>query len=411
MKKITLAALSLLFTTALIAQENYNRWSVEAGANMTKPFKGYSNGAYDVAMDESIGGEFTARYMINSKFGFQLGGFYSELKPTNSSLPFQTEYYGAQIEAVANLGTLLGFREWTQRFNVLAHAGGGVSIVNPVSGSVNASPSPLYGNGKADYTPTLVVGITPQLRLSDRVALFADASFQGNWKQDYAWDTNSKIGSRFIESGLVTVSAGIQVYLGKSKKHADWVDTNVYLQDLVTLDNRIKVVEAQQNDFNDDLEVTKRTLAENQGKAFVDNNNNGVDDATEQYIDARLADNENAAATARGLLNNGYVNVYFKFNSAEPQTYSLGAVNYLVKYMRENPSAKADLVGYSDAIGNESYNKTLSERRAKKVYDIIVAAGIASDRLSYEGGGVDSSVEKSSKDARQLVRRVTFKLK
>ncbi|TYB79056.1 OmpA family protein [Bizionia myxarmorum] len=410
MKRITLLSLSLLFTTAIIAQENYNRWSVEAGANMTRAFKGYSNSSYNNAMAESIGGEFTARYMINNKFGFQVGGFFGELNTTSRSLPFKTEYYGGQIEAVANLGNLLGFREWTQRLNVLAHAGGGISILNPVS-DPNEMPMPFYGNGSADHTPTLVAGLTPQLRLSDRVSLFGDVSFHANWKQDYAWDTNSKIGGRFIESGLATVSAGIQVYLGKNKKHADWVDTNVYQEDLVALDSRIMVVESQIKDLQDELIETQTTIAESQTTNFVDKNNNGIDDAIENYVDTRMADNATAAATAKSLLNNGYVNVYFKFNSAEPETYSLESINYLVKYMQNNPSSTAELIGYSDEIGNAAYNKALSEKRAKKVYDVIVATGISADRLSYEGGGVDDSVDKASPNARQLVRRVTFKLK
>lgn len=408
MKKITLLTLSLVFAISVNAQQDYNRWSLEAGANMTRAFKGYTNSSYNNALDKSLGGELTGRYMINNKFGFQLSGFFSELKSTDNSSPFKTEYYGAQIEAVGNLGNILGFREWTQGLNVLAHAGGGVSVINPVS---NTAPFPMYANGKADLTPTLIVGLTPQLRLTDRVALFADVSFQGNWKQDYAWDTNSRIGSRFIESGLVTVSAGIQVYLGRHKKHADWADTNVYIQDLGILDNRIKVVESQINDLIEDVSDTQKELVHiQQSKSIVDKNNNGVDDATEKYINDRLADSNASSATAKGLLNNGYVNVYFKFNSSEPETYSLQAVNYLVKYMTENPSSKGELIGYSDQIGNANYNKALSEKRAKKVYDIVIAAGIPADRLTYTGGGVDSSVDKNSNNARQLVRRVTFKL-
>lgn len=90
MKKITLLAGSLLFAIAVTAQEDYNHWSVEAGANLTKAFKGYSNDSYNNALDKSLGAELTGRYMINDKFGFQLGGFFGELKPTDGSLDFKT---------------------------------------------------------------------------------------------------------------------------------------------------------------------------------------------------------------------------------------------------------------------------------------------------------------------------------
>ena len=110
------------------------------------------------------------------------------------------------------------------------------------------------------------------------------------------------------------------------------------------------------------------------------------------------------------LIDDGYVNVYFKFNSSQPETYSLESINYLIKYMNENPNASAQLVGYADAIGNPSYNQTLSEKRAMKVKEIMVASGIDAGRLTVTGNGEDASVEEGSAPARQLVRRVTFKL-
>lgn len=408
MKKITLLTLSLVFAIAVNAQEDYNRWTLEAGANMNKGFKGYSSG-YNNSLEKSLGGEFTARYMINNKFGLQVSGFFSELKGKDSSLPFTTEHYGVHLEGVANLGNILGFREWTQRFNVLGHAGAGVNFLNPVS---TEAPLPLYYNGSSDATPMLIAGITPQLRLTDRVSLYADVSFQVNWEQDYAWDTNSKSPGSFIDAGMATISAGIQVSLGKNKKHADWIDTDVYVEDLVVLDNRIQVVEGQINDLKGSVEGTQSDVIALQSTAMVDANNNGVDDAVEKYVDERIAGSNATSATAKGLLNNGYVNVYFKFNSSEPETYSLDAINYLIKYMNENPSSQAELIGYSDAIGGDSsYNNSLSEKRAKRVHDILVAAGISADRLSHSGAGMDDSVDKSSGAARQLVRRVTFKLK
>ncbi len=400
MKRITLLSLSLLFTTAFFAQEDYNRWSIEAGANITKGTKGFTN-TYDNAFGESLGGELTARYMINNKFGVQLGFFFSELKPVDGTSPFKTEYYGTQLEGVANLGNILGFREWTQRFNILAHAGAGVGIINPVS-----------VNGGSEQTPTVLAGLTPQLRLSERVSLYVDATYLANWKQDYAWDGNSNIRGRAIEASAVTLSMGVQVALGKNKKHADWADTSVYLEDLVTLDNRIQVVEDELNDLKKGLEATNTIVKETETKvAALEEASKGVDASTKEYIDNQLAAGSTAGATARNLLNSGYVNVYFKFSKAEPETYSYDAINYLVRYMKENPSAQAELIGYSDEIGSATFNKALSEKRAKKVYDIIVAAGVSADRLSYTGGGVDDSVDKSSKNARQLVRRVTFKLK
>jgi OOP family OmpA-OmpF porin len=110
------------------------------------------------------------------------------------------------------------------------------------------------------------------------------------------------------------------------------------------------------------------------------------------------------------LLDKGYVHVYFNFKSTTPQNYSLEAINYLKVYLTENPNASTQLAGYADELGNPAYNKNLSAKRADKVYDILVASRVSANRLSHTGNGEDTSVNKNSTEAHQLVKRVTFKL-
>ncbi|MCY1229081.1 Outer membrane porin F [compost metagenome] len=103
--------------------------------------------------------------------------------------------------------------------------------------------------------------------------------------------------------------------------------------------------------------------------------------------------------------------MYFDFNSAKPTNSSLSGVDFLVKYLKANPSANAEIVGYADEIGNSDYNKDLSQRRADAVKAIVTNSGIDASRLTVIGNGEDASVNKNSKEARQIVRRVTFRVK
>ncbi|TXK75492.1 OmpA family protein [Mesonia sp. K4-1] len=426
MKKITFLLSCILASSMIQAQETeYNHWSIEAGVNMSEPGTGYSeDGAtalYNSSLTGSIGGELGVRYMINEKFGFKLGGMYSQITEGDNSLPFETTYYRANLEGVVNVGSILGFREWTQRFNLLGHAGAGVA-------NIKLGEDVTFAD-EDDFSAMLMVGITPQIRISDHIAFYADMTLSGNLSQTYTWDGNrADNGDRYFDGNIATFSAGIQIYLGKKEKHADWVDMTTrkeLTQEIDSLSNRIAEIETNMIDSDQDgvpnyLDREPNTMngvaTDTKGVA-VDKNNNGVPDEIEGSLDKRYAkaNSTNGAANAglnvKTLINEGYVNVYFEFNSTKPETYSYEAINYLVKYMNNNPSAQAELIGYADEIGNATYNMQLSEKRAKKVHDILVASGVSEDRLEHRGEGIDDSVDKSSKEARQLVRRVTFRLK
>ena len=84
---------------------------------------------------------------------------------------------------------------------------------------------------------------------------------------------------------------------------------------------------------------------------------------------------------------------------------------WLSNFLKRNPGSKVEIKGYADELGTDDYNIKLSEKRAKAVYDLLIASGIDSSRLSYKGYGEDTSVDKSSQEARQLARRASFEIK
>ena len=421
MKKIILIT-SLLITSLILGQEtanqDFNRWSIEVAGGLHKPARPMVPGYYT---DSPSFGQFSlgARYMFNNRFGAKLDAGYNMLKEGDGSLPFKSNYFRSSLQGVANLGSILKFETWTNSLGVLVHAGAGYSVLT--------AKEPIDRKGK-DEMLNIIAGITPQLKLGEKMALTGDVSLIGNSRQDYSWDGTGNTDRRGWNGYMMNFSLGLTFYLGKNEKHADWVPDHFAFEEMMAEhESRLAKIETDMIDSDQDgipdyLDREPNTpsgvAVDTKGRA-IDKNNNGIPDELEPSLDRlyvkkgddSTTSGDSSSMSVRNLLDKGYVNVYFQFNSDKPETYSLEAINYLIKYMKENPSAKAELIGFSDEIGNPAYNQQLSERRAKRVYDILLATGISADRLSYSGGGEDTSVNKESSAARQLVRRVTFRLK
>src|SRR5690606_10255533 len=371
--------LSSLFATTLFyaqdAQTDYNKWSVELSGGMHKPARPFAAGYYT---DSPQFTQFAVgtRYMCNNKTGVKLDFGYHMIEDGKNSQPFESTYWRASLQGVVNVGNVLDFHTWTNSLGLLFHAGAGYGQLIPKSPMEYDNP---------DQTVNVIAGLTPQLRLGNRVALFGDLTLLGNFRQDFSWDGTGTTHRRGFNAYMVNISAGINVYLGKHEKHADWVGKVAMDDDkLSELERRIAKIETDLIDSDQDgvpdyLDREPNTpsgvAVDAKGRA-IDKNNNGIPDEMERALDSRYTKKGEAVASGSGsslikhLLDEGYVNVYFQFNSTKPETYSLEAINYLVRYMQENPSAKAELIGYADEIGNPQYNQQLSERRAKAVYDI-----------------------------------------
>ena len=71
---------------------------------------------------------------------------------------------------------------------------------------------------------------------------------------------------------------------------------------------------------------------------------------------------------------------------------STAGLQVLVKILKDNPNITIELSANTDFVGNNDANKILSEKRAKSVVDYLIAAGIATDRLTDVGNGEEKPV-------------------
>ena len=405
----TVSSVNAQTETKTTTENDYNKWSIELAGGVNKPQRPMTSGYFTATPSPYII-DLGARYMFNNKFGLKADFGYNSFEGKNSSASFDTKYYRADIQAVANLGRIMNFETWTNTIGLLGHAGFGLSQLE----DKNSSLKDKMGN--------FMAGVTGQIKLSNRIALTGDFTTILNANQNIAFDAASTASSRGFGGILFNGTVGVTVYLGKNAKHADWVssaDATNELKDRVTAIED-KMVDADNDGVADYLDTEKNTaagaLVNTKGQS-IDKNNNGVDDTTEAFILKNYGANGGTNSGVynneliKSLINGGYVATYFDFNKSKPTNVSTEGIDFILTYLRNNPSASVDITGYADEIGRSAYNDKLSNARATSVKNTLVKANIAASRLNVIGAGEDASVQKDSDAARKLVRRVTFMVK
>ena len=106
--------------------------------------------------------------------------------------------------------------------------------------------------------------------------------------------------------------------------------------------------------------------------------------------------------------------VYFDLDKFNIRTDASIELDKIVKIMKKYPNLVIELSAHTDSRGSNSYNKKLSEKRAKSTMDYIVSKGISKDRISGKGYGESQLVNKCANGVRckeeehQLNRRTEF---
>lgn len=99
--------------------------------------------------------------------------------------------------------------------------------------------------------------------------------------------------------------------------------------------------------------------------------------------------------------------VSFDFDSASLKPAFVPTLAKVANVLVRYPKTDVTVVGHTDSIGAESYNQTLSERRARSVADYLATRGVDGTRLSSIGQGETQPRATNATEAgRQLNRRV-----
>lgn len=430
MKKILVLLVLFGASTLTYAQKEFNKWSVEVNGGFNKPMGPLTPGYLSPTLNlghVDIG----ARHMINEFFGFKGNLGLGTFREANGVSPeFTTKYLTITAEGVGNFGRMLNFESFTKKIGLLGHLGAG--------GGRIAYQEPAIYSSEPEYNYIITSGITTLYNLTDRIAISGDISVHINGRQTYTFDGNAFNAldqpnpptNPFVHATGTwwTGTLGLNFYLGKAEQHADWFLRSEKYATKEELNQAVGEIKDMLKDSDGDgipdyLDKEPSTPAGARVDSFgitLDSDGDGIPDHLDKcpFQPGPSATSGCPAVVKkvsevdylRKAINDGYVNLYFAFDSSKPLDYSVSAAQYVSNFLKRNPGQNLEIKGYADELGPEDYNIKLSERRAKAVYDLLISSGIEASRLSFKGYGEDTSVDKTSQNARQMARRVSFEI-
>jgi OOP family OmpA-OmpF porin len=314
------------------------------------------------------------RYMVSNRVGIKLDAGFDNFKftdnhPSTTGLRFS-------IQPQFNLTDLLQLDDFSERFGLQFHMGGGYAA--------------LIQNSTTDHMLQGIFGLSPQIKISEKISLNADVSFMVNIRQENGFDFEATpIQGGGFSGYYASATFGFNYYLGKAEKHVDWIyhprlkttdliQTNALQQEIKALQIQMKQIDTVVVHYETRVEVLK-------GDTII-----------LQVPDTTLAD--------LGIYEVLYANSSSWLN---PVYYPM--LDKLISYMNNNPALKIEVVGHADAVGEFDLNNKLSEQRAASVMNYLISNDVTRERLvmSFKGKS-ETKYQGETLEMNAANRRVSF---
>lgn len=79
--------------------------------------------------------------------------------------------------------------------------------------------------------------------------------------------------------------------------------------------------------------------------------------------------------------------IYYDYNSAKIRKDAAAVLKLMTQVLNDNPTIIVEIGSHTDSRSSETYNQTLSQKRAQSAVDYIISLGISKERLIAKGYG------------------------
>ena len=112
------------------------------------------------------------------------------------------------------------------------------------------------------------------------------------------------------------------------------------------------------------------------------------------------------------IISEALKGLIFDFDNSSIKYESYPTLTNLVKLMLQNPAMRLSIEGHASSEGDDSYNLSLSAKRAKSVQEFFKSRGVSKSRLLIDFYGESSPLNSNlSEEERSENRRVEFEIK
>ncbi len=102
----------------------------------------------------------------------------------------------------------------------------------------------------------------------------------------------------------------------------------------------------------------------------------------------------------------------FAFNSATLKPEFKPTLNKVARVLRDDPKVQITVIGFTDGIGSETYNLSLSKRRANSTASYLTNQGVPASQIMTDGlGEAEPRASNATAEGRAQNRRVEIYLR
>lgn len=421
-QEMTQTTSSTVETTTMDTMPSYNSWSISFGGGVplmqNADLKSIQSGNTLVGYSAYFSIDKALSHAFGLKLQYDRGetrqGYFNtkDAAPANAAANLQvagrTQYDGISLIGDVNLSNLLRRVDRKSDFRWAIHGYAGVGVLAYRAYQKDEFSQRLMTENKPFKFNSLFgqAGAGLKYKISNRVDLegrlmyviTGDDAFDGGGSDQYSAVNriSAKTSDNFFNATL-----GLSINLGKNANHIMWVDPmkDIYnkIDELETKVDNIQLCKSGDadndgvcDDWDRQLDTPAGARVDGAGVA-LDVDMDGVIDLNDKCVtvpgpvenNGCPVENSGNVVSADETVMSG---IEFDLNSDRILPNNTPILNSAISYINSN-NGSYEVIGATDTRGTESYNQTLSERRANNVKQYLISNGANSAKLEAKGNG------------------------